>query len=256
MRVRLRYGRTGKVRWTSARDLARMWERAIRRIEVPMAYTAGFSPRPKIAFGLALSTGYDSTAEYIDLDLDDGRLEPGFDVGLLPRRFTAALPAGIDVTAAVVLGDRAPSLQHEVTSCRWEIEVVGADDRALHAIVAAALAAPELIVTRTRKGSEVTDDLRPAILSLEPLDAATATIERVATDAPSAVLAAELATQPRGVRPSELLRALQAVNGAAGVVLDEGRVCRTHQWIERDGAKWEPLPLPATDAPHAQARAS
>ena len=64
-----------------------------------------------------------------------------------------------------------------------------------------------------------------------------------------AVLEAELATQPRGVRPGELLAALDPS-------VELGLVRRTHQWIERDGARWEPLPPQATDAPHAEARAS
>ena len=48
-RVRLRYSKLGKVRWTSHRDVARMWERALRRAEVPVAYSEGFSPRPKLS---------------------------------------------------------------------------------------------------------------------------------------------------------------------------------------------------------------
>jgi radical SAM-linked protein len=67
MRVRLRFAKVGKVRWTSHRDVARMWERALRRIRLPLAYTQGFSPRPKVSFGLALSTGHESVAEYLDI---------------------------------------------------------------------------------------------------------------------------------------------------------------------------------------------
>ena len=52
MRVRLRFTKVGKIRWTSHRDVARMWERAIRRAGLPVAYSAGFSPRPRLHFGL------------------------------------------------------------------------------------------------------------------------------------------------------------------------------------------------------------
>ena len=61
--VRLRYAKVGKVRWTSHRDAARIWERALRRAELAVAYTEGFSPRPRLHFGLALPTGYESDAE-------------------------------------------------------------------------------------------------------------------------------------------------------------------------------------------------
>src|SRR6059036_543842 len=62
MRVRVRFNKLGKVRWTSHRDVARMWERAFRRARLPVAYTGGFSPRPKVSFGLALPTGCESEA--------------------------------------------------------------------------------------------------------------------------------------------------------------------------------------------------
>src|SRR5205814_5818914 len=97
VRVRLRFSKLGKVRWTSHRDVARMWERAFRRVTLPLAYTQGFSPRPKVSFGLALPTGHESVAEYLDLEL---AADATTDVDELPARLTPALPAGIDVQAA------------------------------------------------------------------------------------------------------------------------------------------------------------
>lgn len=231
-RIRLRFSKVGKVRWTSHRDVARMWERAFRRAELRLAYTEGFSPRPKVSFGLALPTGGESVAEYLDIELADGE---HLDVASLPSRLSPALPVGIDVQAAAVVDEKG-SLQEIVTSCRWEIEAagVGVDQAAqddLEQRVAQALAADSLVVTRVRKGQSVSDDIRPAILSLAVLE--------------PGLLECELATQGRGLRPSELLAALNPE-------LEYGAVRRTHQWIQRDGAKWEPLPLPATAAPHAE----
>ena len=57
MRIRFRFSKLGKIRFTSQRDVARMWERALRRAGLPLAYTEGFSPRPQLSFGLALPTG-------------------------------------------------------------------------------------------------------------------------------------------------------------------------------------------------------
>ena len=71
MKVRIRFSKLGKIRWTSHRDVARMWERAFRRVQLPLAYSEGFSPRPKVSFGLALPTGYESVAEYLDVELRD-----------------------------------------------------------------------------------------------------------------------------------------------------------------------------------------
>src|SRR3954454_12756954 len=96
MRLRLRFQKLGKVRWTSHRDVARMWERACRRVQLPLAYTEGFSPRPKMHFGLALPTGAESVAEYLDLDLAE---EADVDLERLPTLLSPALPAGVDVMA-------------------------------------------------------------------------------------------------------------------------------------------------------------
>ena len=69
MKLRLRYAKLGKVRFTSHRDTARVWERAMRRAGVPVAVSAGFTPRPRLSFGLALPTGAESVAEYLDLEV-------------------------------------------------------------------------------------------------------------------------------------------------------------------------------------------
>jgi radical SAM-linked protein len=229
MKARVRFTKVGKVRWTSHRDVARMWERACRRAGVPLAYTEGFSPRPKVSFGLALPTGHESLAEYLDLDVSDDTIEPV----TLPGRLTPALPVGIDVVAAAAVAPGADSLQHEVTSSTWVV-VLG-DHGDLAGRIQDVLAAPEIVVTRERKGRPVTDDIRPAIRSL--------VLE------PDATLTFELAVQQRGVRPSELLSVL-------GIEFEDCLVRRTHQWIERDGARWEPISLDATAAPHAGVRAS
>ena len=62
--VRVKYAKQGKVRWISHRDVARAFERALRIEQLPLAFTLGFSPRPKVSFGLALSTGYESEAAF------------------------------------------------------------------------------------------------------------------------------------------------------------------------------------------------
>jgi radical SAM-linked protein len=245
MRVRLRFTKLGKVRWTSHRDLARMWERALRRASLPIAHTAGFTPRPKVSFGLALPTGHESVAEYIDVELETAE----FDVSTLPARLSPALPTGIDVTGAAVVDDRASSLQEAVTSCTWELEAVGAPPDEVEALITRALAAGSLVLTRERKGVAVTDDVRPAIVAASVVGPPPCLGEGYVDHMPGALVVAELGIHPRSLRPAEFLTALRPG-------LREGHVRRTYQWIVRDGARWEPLPLGATDAPHAEARAS
>lgn len=251
MKVRVRYTKLGKVRFLSHRDLARVWERSLRRADVRVAYSEGFSPRPKLSFGLALSTGHESLGEYLDIDLHP---EAGLAVDDLPGVVTPMLPTGIDAQVAIPLPAGTDSLQAAVTSSAWRLEVVGATDDELRAAVERVLAADELPVQVDRKGNEVTLDARPAIVELAVSDDGSFT-PGVADLRPSPVLVAELATQPRSLRPSELVRALDPG-------WSEGRVLRTHQWTLVDGARREPIPLGdpgargATSAPHAGSRAS
>lgn len=234
-RVRVRFTKLGKVRFLGHRDLARVWERTLRRAGLSVAYSEGFSPRPRLAFGLALSTAYESLGEYLDIDL----VELPADMAALPGRLSALLPEGIDVTVACEVSRSEPSLQQAVTSCSWLIDVIGTTPDEADEVVGRALASPTLVLQRERKGNVVVDDLRPQILALDV----------VGPTPTGARLHAELGTQPRTLRPSELLAALDPP-------LEEGTVCRTHQWMTSDGARRELLPVDATDAMHAGERAS
>ena len=229
--VRVRYAKRGKVRWISHRDVARAFERALRIEQLPLAFTLGFSHRPKVSFGLALSTGYESDAEYLDLEL----AQP-IDLEPLPERLTAALPVGLEVDAVVALEERAPALQEAVAAVTWQVEVTDEDGQAipvdvLRELVDAARSAPVLEVTQVRKGRASVADVRPAIRRLEVLDRSTNA---------SATVEMELLTQPRGAKPSEVAEAIAGVSPAAPTLV-VGRAVRTHQWIERDGARCEPL---------------
>ena len=267
VRVRIRFTKLGKIRWTSHRDVARMWERAFRRVQLPLAYSEGFSPRPKVSFGLALPTGHESVAEFLDVELTG--LE-GVDLPRLADRLSDALPVGVDATAVAILEPGTPSLQEIVTSCSWRWvavrryedavrrydEAVRCDKEALRcdgsAITpgelaeraAAVMAAPVVEVARNRKGATVVEDIRPSIASLA--------VEGVDQSTGGVVLSAELAAQPRAIRPADVLSAL-------GPGLEERDVRRTNQWIVRQDARQEPLdaaPDDATPAQHAMERVS
>jgi radical SAM-linked protein len=229
-RVRIRFSKLGKVRFTSHRDTARVWERALRRAELPVAYTEGFSPRPRVSFGLALSTGHESLGEYLDVDLDLSSSPDGLDVDALPARLDPALPAGVAAQGAAEVEPGTPSLQEAVVACRWRLEVIGADPGVVGVAVEQLLAADHLVVTRERKGRPVQEDVRPALLDLA-----------LTGPTPSGTeLVAELATQPRALRPGDVVAALcDAVPGTIA-----GRVCRTHQFTGAGDGRREPLPAP------------
>jgi radical SAM-linked protein len=234
--VRLRFSKRGKVRFVGHRDVARAFERAFRIVGLPLAFTQGFSPRPKVSFGLALTVGAESDAEYLDVELS----EP-IDLSDLPARLTAALPEGIEVTGVAALCDRAPALQEAVTAVGWQLEVTvpesdGPASPAVGRTVAAAMAAPTLLVTRTRKGKESQEDVRPALRRVEVLGETEHGTQ----------LEVEVATHPVGVRVSEIVAAL-------GAGLEARRILRTGQWIERGGARLEPLAADPRRAVEARA---
>jgi radical SAM-linked protein len=247
-RLRFRFAKTGKIRFTSHRDVARMWERALRRSRLPVAFSQGFNPHPLLSFGLALPTGCESEGEYLDARLDEARAGE-VPLADLPELLTTLLPEGMAVQAVAPIGLSEGSLQQEVASCDWRLEVHGVVGEELVERVERLLAAPSLPVQRERKGRPTEDDIRPAILTLaaHPDDGSQQ------GEYPSGRLRAAVATHPRGVRPGDLIHAL-----GTDVVLARAR--RTHQWIERDGARYEPLSVSGlgTDPVviHAAGRAS
>jgi radical SAM-linked protein len=232
VRLRVRFTKLGKVRFTSHRDVARMWERAARKADLPLAYSQGFSPRPRLSFGLALHTGAESLAEYLDIDL-----AAPVDAADCISSLSAALPDGVDATNAAEVEPGTDSLQQVVTSCSWQLDVTDVETEVVSAAVARLLAADRAVLSRERKGKQVDDDLRPGVLSLDV----------TGTNPAGTRLLAELGAQPRALRPSELL----AVLGLPG---DGWRARRTHQWIQLGDARWEPLP-PAPVASPARAPA-
>lgn len=253
MKVRIRYSKLGKVRFVGNLDVTRIWERSLRKAAVPVAYSTGFSPRPRLSFGLALPLAAGSLAEYVDIEFATEVPLAG-----LADRLSEALPVGFDVMA---LAEKLPgqvSLQEDVVACDWDFELDGVSVAQAADAVATALAAPELLLERERKGERSTDDVRPAIESLavemRPDGASVDGSGRPATDSDRptdrVVLTARLATVGRALRPAELVGVLFPDAGDPSETVRA--LLRTEQWIERDGARRELLPVPgAVDAPAA-----
>jgi len=241
VRVRIRFNKVGKVRFVSHRDVARIWERAFRRAGVSVAYSQGFSPRPKLSFGLALSTGHESDAEYLDVELVDDRYvaeeawgASGAAAKDLSEALTAALPTGMCVVAMAPI-TKGDSLQQAVVSCTWAVELDGVERAEADAWVADVLSREEIVVERERKGKSVVEDLRPQVLSL-----------RVDTESGTGTsgvrLLADLGTQPRALRPTELLVAVDPPLVARSVR-------RINQWMSQGADREEPLTVAVAPAP-------
>lgn len=236
MILRVRYTKLGKVRFLGHRDLARCWERAIRRTNLRLAYSQGFSPRPKVHFGLALPTGAESVDEYIDLDVVDDAVEPAETAA----RLSAALPVGMECLDAAVV-EAGVSLQEQVDVCLWCFAADGVARPTLQQRSAAVLAAERLPIEVDRKGKRREVDLRPQIRSIRLGDVAelsqhSSTLAQnwAATD-DSGLLFVELSTKPRGVRPEEFLTVMELAD-------EHFRVARLNQWTNVDGKPAAPIP--------------
>lgn len=159
-RLRLRYTKRGRLRFTSHRDIARVFERALRRAEVPMAYSAGFSPHPKVSWVGAAATGVASEAEYVEISLAQ-RCDPE----QIRLALDASLPDGIDLLEAVE-AEVGTSLPDRVQASSWVIELGGVSLSDLKGAVAAFQAADSVEVERMTKNGRRIFDTRAACVAM------------------------------------------------------------------------------------------
>jgi radical SAM-linked protein len=161
-RIRVRYAKTGKLRFVSAIDLGRLWERALRKAQLPIAYSEGFSPHPKVSFPDALPLGYASTGEYAELTF-----AAPVAIEHAVKALNAAFPEGLEVLAAVEVADGAPRLSKWLKASLWDVDYADSVDADRLAEAAqAVLALDAVVVDRARKDEVVQVDARPAVGAL------------------------------------------------------------------------------------------
>jgi radical SAM-linked protein len=157
-RLRVRYAKRGRLRFTSHRDFSRAFERAVFRARIPMAYSSGFNPHPRISYAGAAPTGSASEAEYLEIALAQV-LVPAEVHTLLDE----SLPEGLDVLEVVESGGG--SLADRLEASRWRIDLDGSA-AVVEAAVARFLAAEEVLVERMTKKGLREFDARAAVVSL------------------------------------------------------------------------------------------
>jgi radical SAM-linked protein len=158
-RLRVRYAKRGRLRFTSHRDFSRAFERALVRARIPMAYSSGFNPHPRISYAGASPTGAASEAEYLEI----GLAEP-VDPQRLADDLDRALPEGLDVLEVV---EAAPgSLADRLEASRWQIDLAVPVEVVAPA-VAAFLERSSVSVERMTKKGLRSFDSRAAVLALD-----------------------------------------------------------------------------------------
>jgi radical SAM-linked protein len=158
-RLRIRYAKRGRLRFTSHRDFSRAFERALVRARVPMAYSSGFNPHPRISYAGASPTGAASEAEYLEIGLAEVS-----DPARIAEQLDEALPAGLDVVAVVEA--TSGSLADHLEASRWRIDLPDMPEPVLAAAAEAFLAADSVAVERMTKKGLRTFDSRAAVLAL------------------------------------------------------------------------------------------
>jgi radical SAM-linked protein len=210
-RLRLKYAKRGRLRFTSHRDFARAFERALRRAKVPIAFSAGFSPHPRVSYANATPTGVASEAEYLEIALNQVA-----DPQEIRAKLDSALPVGLDLIE--VVGAKSPDFASRLEASLWQFVLPGVEREAVAVAVAALLAESEVIVERMTKDGVRRFDARAAICSLSIADSSPETVggEPIAGDrAPSVILNAVVRNGSPSVRPDDLLAALRVVAGLA-----------------------------------------
>ncbi|MDX3613391.1 TIGR03936 family radical SAM-associated protein [Streptomyces europaeiscabiei] len=281
-RIRLRYTKRGRLRFTSHRDFQRAFERALRRAEVPMAYSAGFTPHPKVSYANAAPTGTGSEAEYLEIALTDAR-----DPDKLRILLDESLPTGLDIVDAVEA--RTSGLADRLTASVWELRLDGVDPADAARAVEAFKAADLVEVQRRAKNGVRTFDARAAVVDLDSRDgrdgsdgpdgsetsgpqpaasvgstgAAGAAPLAGPTDQPCAILRLVVRHVTPAVRPDDVLSGLRAVADLAPPV--PAAVTRLAQGLfdAESGTVTDPLapdreaaPALSTAEPAAAAKAS
>jgi radical SAM-linked protein len=158
-RLRIRYAKRGRLRFTSHRDFSRAFERAVFRARVPMAYSSGFNPHPRISYAGAAPTGSASEAEYLEIGLAEV-----VDPAAIHAALVEALPDGLDVVE--VVESPGGSLADLLQASRWQIDL-GAPAADLTNAVAQFLATESVPVERMTKKGLRQFDCRAAVVALE-----------------------------------------------------------------------------------------
>jgi radical SAM-linked protein len=160
MRVRVTFSKQGALRYTGNLDLHKMLERSIRRARLPLAYSQGYHPQPKLNLAAALPLGFASRAEVMDMWLTEKVTD------VVPT-LQANVPPGLTIWGVEEVDEREPSLQSQVVAAEYEVEITEASyGSGLTEKIASVMGSES--IPRERRGKKY--DLRPLIeeLTLTP----------------------------------------------------------------------------------------
>ncbi|CEP67042.1 Domain of unknown function DUF2344 [Moorella glycerini] len=222
MRLRVKYSKGGRAVFLGHLEMLRLWQRAMRRAGLPLAYSHGFNPHPRLAFGPALAVGIESLAEYLDMELT-----VVLDPAEVKEKLQAELPAGLEILLVFAIPDQAPALTAIINAATYRVAwEKPPDPKILQQKAEALLSRPEVQVSRPGKNGARVKDIRPGVFQLAVK--------------PEAALEMLLECSSRGVvRPEEVVSAM--------ALESPYRVTRTGLFIRRGDALLAPESIAATE---------
>lgn len=212
MLLRIKYRKTPEGRFLSHLDLVRTMQRAFRRARLPLAYSEGFNPHPKLSYGSALAVGVASDGEYLDLEL-----RKGVELDGLKGKLQEAMPPGLEIMEIKELSQRKESLSALINMARYRVEVPlsrSVPQESIERAIAGVLARNRIEATREGKKGARSVDIRKGIYEL------TGRKTETGLD-----LIMDLQTGSEGnVRPEEVVRAVVDALVQEAAIEDQGEM--------------------------------
>lgn len=228
MRLRIAYAKKGEAKYIAHLDLTRVFERALRRAGIAMAYSEGFNPHPKISFGSALAVGVEGEKEYVDIELA-GEMDLKEVLGSLQEQ----LPPGIRILEGQELNDGAKALMAILNSARYQVRVPMAlpiREEKLQEAIQSWLNRQQVSFSRYSKKGQVEKDIRPWVKEI---------IGQIENE--TVVLEMEIEVGNQGsVRPEEVAASLRDLENLS-LDLDGISIRRLGIYVYKTGRKFSPF---------------
>ena len=231
MRLVVRYSKGEKVKYISHLDFMRLIQRALRRADIPVAYSQGFNPHPRISFASALAVGVTSQGEYLDI-----LLASSIDPQSLCDRINDKLPEGIRFIESVSIDEKAPSLMSLIERGEYLIKMPGQlfGSQNIVSLINRFLEQEEIIITKVNKRGSRQVDIKEMIHSIDVLD-----------QNPEEVIIRTMISSgsKANLRPEELVRALLDFAGTSSDLELFLQIHRLNLYLPKNGSWVTPVEL-------------
>ena len=238
--VRVKFTRGEDIKFISHLDIMKVFERALRRADIPIGYSKGFNPHPQLVIGLPLSVGVTSEAEYADFDFTEDTDPEVFTPDDFAERMNSVLPSGIRITEAV-RKTCAGNIMSSITGAKYEIEVYLKDTVTLDhykKLIKDLMGKSSIIVEREKKGKVKDIDVKPMIKSIGVESLSDIPRGYEVFESAFLLTATVLAGSNQNLRPDLLMKAISV---HTGINIETFRIHRTALYTGSEGQYNDPL---------------